>query len=331
MAEPAQTTRPAPLRRDAVLEAVTFAAERLLLAADWHDAIGEVLARFGIAAAVSRATIVRVDADGSGPLATGEAEWCAPGVPSMADHPGLQRSPWLPRFARWVDAMSAGQPIVGDVETFPLEERQEYLGQGIASLAYYPITVEGAWWGCIGFEDCDGPRAWVLADLDGVRTAAAMLGAAITRQRQEERLRDAETRYRGVVERIPAVTYVDESAPDGVRMSFLSPQIESLLGHPAAMFLEEPDAWFDLVHPDDQERVDAAARSAGTDGAPFDEEYRMRHADGRWIWVHDTSTPLAGHDADVNKYFQGFLVEISARKEAEAARAEAEHRYRTMV
>src|SRR5436853_4509073 len=30
-------------------------------------------------------------------------------------------------------------------------------------------------------------------------------------------------------------------------------------------------------------------------------------------------------------YFQGFLVEISARKEAEAARAEAERRYRTMV
>ena len=45
MAEPAQTTRPAPLRRDAVLEAVTFAAERLLLAADWHDTIDEVLAR----------------------------------------------------------------------------------------------------------------------------------------------------------------------------------------------------------------------------------------------------------------------------------------------
>jgi len=78
MAEPAQTTRPAPLRRDAVLEAVTFAAERLLLAADWHDAIDEVLARFGIAAGVSRATILRADpGEDAGPLATAEAEWCA--------------------------------------------------------------------------------------------------------------------------------------------------------------------------------------------------------------------------------------------------------------
>ena len=215
MAEPARTARPAPLRRDAVLEAVTFAAERLLLAADWHDAIEEVLARFGIAAGVSRATIVRVDPDvGAGPLAAGETEWCAPGVPSMSDHPGLRGSPWLPRFERWVDAMTAGQPIVGDVDTFPPAEQQEYRAQGIASLAYYPITVEGEWWGCIGFEDCDGPRAWVLSDLDGVRTAAAMLGAAISRQRQEERLRDAETRYRSVVEQIPAVTYVDVSGPE---------------------------------------------------------------------------------------------------------------------
>jgi PAS domain S-box-containing protein len=332
MAEPAQTTRPAPLRRDAVLEAVTFAAERLLLASDWHDAIGEVLARSGIAAGVSRATIVRADAGpGEQRLVSAEAEWCAPGVPSMADHPTLQGSPWLPRFARWVDAMSAGQPIVGDVDTFPVAEREDFIAQGIASLAYYPITVEGAWWGAIGFDDCDGPRAWVLSDLDGVRTLAAMLGAAITRQRQEERLRDAETRYRGVVERIPAVTYVDESTPDGVRMSFLSPQIESLLGHPARVFLDEPDAWFDLVHPDDQERVDAAARRAGTDGTLFDEEYRMRHADGRWVWVHDTSTPLPGADGEQTTYFQGILVEISARKDAEAARAEAVHRYRTMV
>jgi PAS domain-containing protein len=148
----------------------------------------------------------------------------------MANHPALLASPMLPGFARWVDAMTAGQPIVGDVETFPPVERAEYEAQGIRSLAYYPIVVEGEWWGCVGFEDCDDRRAWTLSELDGARTAAAMLGAAITRQRQEERLRDAETRYRGVVERIPAVTYVDVSGPESVRMAFLSPQIEELLG-----------------------------------------------------------------------------------------------------
>ncbi|HLB38927.1 MAG TPA: PAS domain-containing protein [Actinomycetota bacterium] len=332
MAESVRTSRPAPLRRDAVLEAVTFAAERLLLAQDWHDAIDEVLARFGIAAAVSRATVVSSTADPSGDLvATGAAEWCAPGVPTMVDHPGLQESPWSPGFDRWVDAMTAGQPIVGDVATFPKSEQEEFELQGIRSLAYYPVTVEGDWWGCIGFEDCDGPRSWSLTDLDGARTAAALLGAAIARQRQDARLRDAETRYRGVVERIPAVTYLDVSYPDTVRMAFLSPQIEVLLGYPAQGFLDEPDSWFDLVHPDDQERIDEAARRSGNGGDPFDEEYRMRHADGHWVWVHDTSTPVPNDDGSEVVYFQGFLTDISARKQAEAARIEAEHRYRTMV
>ena len=332
MAEPVPTPRPAPLRRDAVLEAVTFAAEQMLLAADWHDAIGEVLARFGIAAGVSRATVIRTEHDPSGvPLATQEAEWCAPGVPSLRDHPGLRAAPWTPEFQRWVDAMTAGQPVIGDVETFPAAEQEEFRLQSTRSVAYYPVTVDGAWWGCFGFDDGDGPRAWTRADLDGARTAAAVLGAAISRQRQEARLRDAETRYRGVVERIPAVTYVDVSEEDAVRMAFLSPQIESVLGVAPDGFLADPDSWFDLVHPDDQERVDEAARRSGNAGDPFDEEYRMRHADGHWVWVHDTSTPIPNDTDPGTIYFQGFLVDVTARREAEEARAEAERRYRTMV
>jgi PAS domain S-box-containing protein len=332
MAEVARPARPAPLRRDAVLEAVTFAAERLLLATDWHDAIDEVLARFGIGMRVSRAAVIRIDRDPTGSSTTvAESEWCAPGVPATPAGPGLDATAGPAGFERWVDAMTAGQPIVGDVETFPENEREAYLSQGVRSLAYYPVTIEGEWWGCVGLEDREAPREWTLSELDGARTAAAMLGAAIGRQRQDERLRDAETRYRGVVERIPAVTYLDVSGPDSVQMAFLSPQIENLIGHSPQRFLDDPDSWFEIVHPDDQERIDEAARHAGETGEAFDEEYRMRHADGHWVWVHDTSTPIPGAGDDTQTYFQGFLVEISARKEAEAARAEAEHRYRTMV
>ena len=76
--------------------------------------------------------MVRVDRDTSGALlATGETEWCAPGVPSMRDHPALQASPWIPGFERWVDAMTAGQPIVGDVATFPAAEQDEFSLPGI--------------------------------------------------------------------------------------------------------------------------------------------------------------------------------------------------------
>jgi len=51
MVETARAAKAAPLRRDAVLEAVAFAAERLLLSSDWNEVAVEVLGRLGVAAA----------------------------------------------------------------------------------------------------------------------------------------------------------------------------------------------------------------------------------------------------------------------------------------
>ena len=114
-------------------------------------------------------------------------------------------------------------------------------------------------------------------------------------------------------------------------MAFLSPQIESVLGVAPDGFLADPDSWFDLVHPDDQERVDEAARRSGNAGDPFDEEYRMRHADGHWVWVHDTSTPIPNDDRPGHDLLPGVPRRHHRAREAEEARAEAERRYRTMV
>jgi hypothetical protein len=43
-----------------MLPAVAFSAERLLLAADWREAIDDVLTHLGIAADVSRAYLIQV-------------------------------------------------------------------------------------------------------------------------------------------------------------------------------------------------------------------------------------------------------------------------------
>jgi PAS domain S-box-containing protein len=332
MVDTAREAEPGSRRHDAIVQAVALAAERLLRSPDWREAIDEVLARLGSAADVSRAYVVENRVDPDGDLRTWWlAEWTAPGIVRVSDDAAFATASWAGSgFGRWAASLERGEPITGDVPSFLEQERRVLEAHGVRSLASFPLTVEGRWWGAVGFDDCTGSRDWLGPDGEILRTAATLIGAAIERQLDVSRLRATEARYRSVVEQIPAVTYFDIVEPDGVRLGFVSPQIGSLLGYPYERFLAEPDFWFTLIHPDDEPRIDEAARASGSAFVPFDQEYRMRHADGRWIWVHDSTTPVHGEDGELT-HFQGFLVDVTARREAEERVREAEARYRAVV
>ncbi|MCW3022842.1 MAG: hypothetical protein JWR30_2164 [Conexibacter sp.] len=49
---------------------------------------------------------------------------------------------------------------------------------------------------------------------------------------------------------------------------------------------DRPDAWFDLVHPDDRDRLQREIDHHLAGSSPhFENEHRIRHADGGWRWV----------------------------------------------
>src|SRR5262245_9142907 len=78
-------------RRDTILEAVSFAAERFLEALGWKHHIQAVLERLGAAAGVSRVYIFENHVGASGELMTSQRyEWAAPGVAPQLDNPELQ-------------------------------------------------------------------------------------------------------------------------------------------------------------------------------------------------------------------------------------------------
>jgi PAS domain S-box-containing protein len=316
------------LRRDAILEAIAFAAERLLLSTDWRDAIDEVLARLGGAAGVSRAYLIRNVVDDLGrDCAAQLAEWCAPGIRSQFGNPNLERAPWADfGFARWPATMRAGEAIAGTVGDLPEAERPALLEQDIVSMVCMPVQADGAWWGLIGLDDCVEMREWTSAELEALRAAATVLGAAVTRQGLDEHARATEARYRAFVEHIPAVTYTDVVDEEGARLEFLSPQIEEVLGHARERYFDDPGFWFSLVHPDDLDRVTAAADAPDR----FEQEYRMRAADGRFVWVHDISEPIEDRWGRTI-YWLGFLYDVTERHEAESGLRVAEERFRQLV
>jgi PAS domain S-box-containing protein len=313
--------------RDGILEAVAFAAERFLRASGWRDVADEVLARLGLTVGVSRAYIVENVRRPDGAVhASWVAEWCDVGVAPLLQDASIASAPWLDT---WAARMLLGEPVLGRVDELPPDERAALRAHDVVSFASLPVWVGDAWWGSIGFDDCRADRSLDGSALGALRTAASILSAAVERQRRDEQLRDAERRYREFIERIPAVTYTDVPG-DVVRMGFVSPQVKGILGYPSAAFLEDPGLWFRLMHPDDRERLNASNAFDAKDLDPFDQEYRMIAADGREVWVHDTSTAVLRDDGEVD-YFQGFMVDVTRRKHAEERLREAEERFRVLV
>ena len=83
-------------------------------------------------------------------------------------------------------------------------------------------------------------RDWSGAELEALRAAATVLGAAVTRQGLDQHARATEARYRAFVEHIPAVTYTDIVEEDGARLEFLSPQMEEVLGFSRERYFDDP-------------------------------------------------------------------------------------------
>jgi PAS domain S-box-containing protein len=140
-------------------------------------------------------------------------------------------------------------------------------------------------------------------------------------------LKQAEERYRALVEGLPLVTYVDEPTERAASI-YVSPQIEALLGYTPDEWLADPELFLKRLHPDDRQRVlaeHASAFAAGESNWSFD--YRLLARDGRTVWLHDEA--LIVHDEHGTPlYVQGFQVDITERKLAEEAllRSEAEVR-----
>jgi PAS domain S-box-containing protein len=160
----------------------------------------------------------------------------------------------------------------------------------------------------VAVDPATGARSWhgVVVDV----TADRVVGPD---------LREVEGKYRLLVEQIPAVTYIDEvpdDDPTDLTPSYISPQVQHLLGYSPAEWLSDPDLWNRVMHPDDIGAAEAAGRRSFKDGTPLSVEYRMIARDGHVVWVREQAS-LFRDDHGVPKFWQGIYVDITELKRAE--------------
>jgi PAS domain S-box-containing protein len=96
----------------------------------------------------------------------------------------------------------------------------------------------------------------------------------------------------------------------------MSPQIEQLVGYTAEECVADADLVRRLTHPDDVELVAAEVRRVRSEFTSFAYDYRLIARDGHTVWVHDEMV-VVRDELGEPVCFQGFLMDISARKELE--------------
>jgi PAS domain S-box-containing protein len=131
------------------------------------------------------------------------------------------------------------------------------------------------------------------------------------RERLKARACEFEVKYRALVERLPLVSYV-YAVGRRDRLSYVSPQLETMLGYSPEQLLAEPGRFERLLHPDDRERVTAAFAAADRSPDPVQLEYRLLSRGGGVVWVRDEFSAVRD-DEGRPAYTQGYLIDVTAQ------------------
>ena len=145
----------------------------------------------------------------------------------------------------------------------------------------------------------------------------------------EKTLRYSETKYRTLVEQIPAITYTISLAA-GVDFLYVSPQVETLLGFSPDEWRADAENWERVIHPEDRERLLAEISHSLKSGDPFSTEYRLLAKSGRVVWFRDEARVIYDPE-DQLLFLQGLALDITERKQAEEALRETTHTLQTLI
>ena len=166
------------------------------------------------------------------------------------------------------------------------------------------------------------------SELLGLRKLSAASRTTDRYKLVEKTLRESEAKYRSLVSHIPDVIWTTDK---DMRVVFVSQNVEAISGYTPDEEYEmgQWSSWFDRVHPDDFERVEAVYKALIEKRQPYNTEYRFKRRDGKWIWVYDRA--VATYEKNGMKYADGLLSDITERKQAEEETKKLKEKYESVI
>jgi PAS domain S-box-containing protein len=159
---------------------------------------------------------------------------------------------------------------------------------------------------------------------DGVIVGAVIVNEDVTdRVRAEEALRRSEDELRLVVDTIPVMAWT--LGADGI-VDFLNRRWTEYSGLSLEHYVSDPTG---PIHPEDATRVLERWRVQLGIGEGYDDEMRLRRADGEYRWFLVRTAPLRDQQGNIVKWY-GVSTDIEDRKRAEQALRQASDRLRIL-
>lgn len=148
----------------------------------------------------------------------------------------------------------------------------------------------------------------------------------ISRQQIESALRVSQDRFRRLVESTRLIPW--DARPEEWRFTYVGPQAEQLLGFPISVWYSEAFL-SNYLHPDDRHLAYPLFAEQIAVGQAYDFECRLLSANGKEVWVHFLAT--VSKDEMGRAHLQGFLFDISTRKQNELQLEQYRHHLEDVV
>jgi PAS domain S-box-containing protein len=150
-----------------------------------------------------------------------------------------------------------------------------------------------------------------------VASQVVVLHDITTRNRVESEARERQFFVQHVTSTVPEIIFVTDLVKREIL--YLSESLPTILGYEVVDVLSGEVGWFSLIHPEDISAIQQndVQVSRARDGENIDAEYRMKHKNGSWRWLHARNVVFARDPQGQVCQMLGVAQDITDRKRTE--------------